>query len=191
MSHTDVNNEPVQVLNLWWMAAIRGVLLLILSLMMFTWGRGVTLVAMIELMGVYWVVGGIFDVFAGILGRTEGSRIWTIVGAIVSVVAGFFVMGHPALTGMMAGFGLTYFMGGSAFIIGATQIFEGRKGKKSLGSLIMGIFTIVFGLVIVFNPVFTQQVLFFMLPFWALTAGVGAIFTSMHMASWEKKQAAA
>ncbi len=176
-------NQPTAVPNLWWMTASRGVLLLVLSIMMFTWGRGITLILLIELMGVYWVFGGFVDLTSGILGRTakDKSRIWTIIGAIVSMVAGVFVMGHPAITGLLAGVWLTYFMGVAAFLIGAAQILEGRKGKKSLGSLIMGIFTIVFGLIIIFNPVMTQQVLIFVLPFWALLAGLGTIGASLRM----------
>ena len=181
MTQKSKNREHAQALDLWWMVALRGGLLLLLSLMMFTWGRGVTLTALIEVMGVYWIIGGVLDLSAGIMGRTEKSRGWTILGAIVSMAAGFFVMGHPLITGVIAGFGLTYFMGAAAFLIGAAQILEGRNGKKSLDSLVMGIFTIVFGLIIVFNPVLTQSVLYFILPFWALLAGFGAIATSLRM----------
>ena len=183
MAQESKNEEQAQALGLWWMMAVRGVLLLVLALMMFTWGRGVTLTALIELMGVYWIFGGVFDLSAGILGRTDRSRVWAILGAIVSMVAGFFVMGHPVITGMIAGFGLTYFMGTAAFVIGAAQIFEGRNGKRSLGSLVMGIFTVLFGLIVIFNPLFTQSVLFFIMPFWALLAGLGAIATSFRMRS--------
>ncbi|MDE0142973.1 MAG: DUF308 domain-containing protein [Caldilineaceae bacterium] len=165
----------------WWMMTLRGVLLLVLSVMMFTWGRGVTLLALIELMGVYWIFGGVLDMSMGILGRTEKPRVWAIVGGIVSIIAGFFVMGHPAITGLVAGFWLTYFMGGAAFMVGIAQILEGRDGKRSLGSLIMGIFSVIFGILIIFNPVVTQSVLFFLLPFWALTAGLGAIVSSFGM----------
>ena len=171
----------VQALDLWWMTAIKGVILLVLSFMMFTWGRGTTIILMIETMGVYWIVSGVIDLIAGIMGRTDKNRVWAILGAVVSMVAGFFVMGHPVITGLMAGFWLTYFMGFAAFLIGAAQIFEGRNGKKSLGSLIMGVFTIAFGLIIVFNPVLTQQVLVFILPFWALFAGFGAIGAAFGM----------
>ncbi len=73
------------------------------------------------------------------------------------------------------------FVGAAAFLSGAAQICEGRNGKKSLGSLVMGIFTIVFGLIVVFNPLFTQRVLFFIMPFWTLLAGFGAIATSLRM----------
>ena len=174
-------NEQVAIPDLWWMTTVRGVLLLVLSVMMFTWGRGNTLVVIIETLGIYWIFGGVMDLVAGILGRTDKSRVWTILGAIVSMIAGFFVMGHPVISGLIAGIGLTYFMGTAAFLIGASQIFEGRNGKRSFGSLIMGIFTIAFGLIVVFNPFLTQRMLVFILPFWALMAGAGAIIASFRM----------
>ena len=174
-------NGQVAVPDLWWMTAVRGVLLLVLSVMMFTWGRGNTLLVIIETLGIYWIIGGVMDLVAGILGRTDTSRVWTILGAIVSMIAGFFVMGHPVISGLIAGLGLTYFMGTAAFLIGASQIFEGRNGKRSFGSLVMGIFTIAFGLIVVFNPFLTQRMLVFVLPFWALMAGAGAIIASFRM----------
>lgn len=74
-------------------------------------------------------------------------------------------------------------MGAAAFLIGAAQILEGRNGKKSLGSLVVGYITIVIGLIVIFNPLLAQSVLFFSMPFWALLAGFGAIATSLRMRS--------
>ena len=179
---TETAPESAQV-NLWWMVALRGGLLLIFGLFMFTWGRGPTLLALIQVLGAYWLVGGVFDVAQGVMGKTkkDRSRVWAIVGGIISIVAGFFVMGHPAISGLMAGTYLSLFMGISAMLVGVAQMFSGRKGMRSVGSFVMGIFSLIFGLLVIMNPLITQAVVVAILPFWAVLAGLSTLFSSFRM----------
>ena len=179
---TETAPQSAQI-NLWWMVALRGVLLLIFGLFMFTWGRGPTLLALIQVLGAYWLVGGVFDVAQGVMGKTkqDKSRVWAVIGGIISIVAGFFVMGHPAISGLMAGTYLAVFMGISAMIVGVAQIFSGRKGMRSLGSFVMGIFSLVFGLLVMMNPLITQAVVVTLLPFWAVLAGLSTLLSSFTM----------
>ena len=79
---------------LWWMPLARGILLVVFGLLMFAWGRGATLMGVIQFLGAYWLAGGIFDLVEGVIGRPEGSRIWMIVSAIVSMAAGVFSIGE-------------------------------------------------------------------------------------------------
>lgn len=179
MSQTAAEKNAVP--DLWWMLALRGALLLIFGIMMFTWGRGTTLSLLIQTLGAYWLVGGLIDLFQGILGKTEKPRFWAIGGGVVSMVAGFFVMGHPIITGLFAGFYLTYFMGIAAAVVGLAQIIDGKDGERSMGTLIMGIFSIIFGVIVMFNPLMTQATILFVLPFWAILAGGAAILSSLTM----------
>ncbi|MCY3903176.1 MAG: DUF308 domain-containing protein [Caldilineaceae bacterium] len=169
---------------LWWMPLIRGIILIIFGLMMFAWGRGVTLLLLIQFFGAYWLVGGVFDLFEGIMGRTEGSRIWSVISAIISIVAGFFVMGHPIISGLIASTYIVYFMGFAAIVVGVIQIFAGReKGQRSWGRRIrgvfLGVFYIIFGVIVVFNPVMTQVVIITLLQLWALVAGISSVVAAI------------
>ena len=84
--------------SLWWMGLTRGILLIIFGILMLSW-PGRTLLIMIQVLGAYWLVGGVFDLVEGVIGRTKESRWGLILGGIVGMVAGFFVMGHPIVTG--------------------------------------------------------------------------------------------
>lgn len=181
---TAVEKEQ-EVVSLWWMPALRGVLLLVFGFMMFTWGRGTTIVAMIEVMGAYWLIGGVIDLVQGVLNRSSKSRGWAIVGGVISMVAGFFVMGHPVISGLMAGFYLTYFMGIAAALVGLSQVLDGKQGERTLGTTVMGIFSIIFGVIVMFNPLMTQRMIVFVLPFWAILAGLGAVVSSIRMKAVE------
>ncbi len=163
---------------LWWMPLVRGILLVIFGLMMFAWGRGATLLGVIQFLGAYWLVGGIFDLFEGFVGRPEGSRIWMIVSAVVSMAAGFFVLGHPIVSGLVIGTYLTFIMGFAAAAVGVIHIFSGSKKKRFWGGTVLGIFYTIFGVAIVFNPLVTQAVILLLLPYWAIIAGALAIFTA-------------
>lgn len=165
---------------LWWMPLTRGIILIIFGLMMFAWGRGATLLLLIQFFGAYWLVGGVFDLIEGIMGRTEGSRLWGIIGAFVSIVAGFFVMGHPIISGLIASTYIVYFMGVAAVVVGVIQIFAGRdKEQRSWGhrirSVFLGVFYIIFGVIVVLNPVMTQVVIISLLQIWALVAGISSV----------------
>ncbi len=166
---------------LWWMPFVRGILLVIFGLMMFAWGRGATLLAVIQFLGAYWLVGGIFDLFEGFVGRPEGSRIWMIVSAVVSMAAGFFVLGHPIVSGLIVGTYLTFIMGFAAVVVGVIHIFSGSNKKRFWGGTVLGILYTLFGVAVIFNPLVTQAVIVLVLPFWAFIAGASAILAAMRV----------
>lgn len=164
--------------SLWWMPLVRGIVLVIFGLMMFAWGRNATLLGVIQFLGAYWLVGGIFDLFEGFVGRPKGSRIWLIVSAVVSMVAGFFVLGHPIVSGLIVGTYLTFTMGFAATVIGVIHIFSGNKKKRFWGGTVLGILYTIFGVAVIFNPFVTQGVILLLLPYWAVIAGASAIFAA-------------
>ncbi len=169
-----------------WMLTVRGIVLLVLGIIMLMFGRGVTLLALIQVMGAYWIVGGSFDLFEGVVGRSERSRIWAIIGALFSMAAGVFVIGHPIISGLIASTYLIYFMGIAAVVAGVAQIMAGQGGKRSLGGFVLGIFSIIFGMIVVFNPLMTQAVILLVLPFWAVITGVATLLSAFRMRQVEQ-----
>ena len=178
--------EKNAISGMWGMLTVRGIVLLVLGIMMFMLGRGVTMLALIQVMGAYWIVGGCFDLFEGVVGRSERSRIWAIIGALFSMVAGVFVIGHPIISGLIASIYLIYFMGIAAVVAGVAQIIVGQGKKRSLGGLVMGIFSVIFGMIVIFNPLMTQAVILLVLPFWAVITGVAALLSAFRMRQVEQ-----
>ena len=166
--------------SLWWMGLTRGILLIIFGILMLSW-PGRTLLIMIQVLGAYWLVGGAFDLVEGVIGRAKESRWGLILGGIVGMVAGFFVMGHPVVTGLVAGTVLIYFMAAAAVVIGITHIFAGRTGTgdRSVGSFVLGVLYVIFGIIIMFNPLITANVMVWLLPWWAIIAGAFGIVASL------------
>ena len=172
--------SAVEAATTWWMPLARGIMLIVFGILMFALGRGVTLIALIQFMGAYWLLGGIIDLFDGVVGRTENrSRIWMIVSAVISIAAGFFVMSHPIISGIFASQYLVLFMGIAAIFVGIAHIFSGRGKGRSIWGVVLGILYTIFGVTVVFNPVVTAAVIVAALPFWALIAGASSIMTAL------------
>ena len=129
------------------------------------------MLSLIWFMGIYWIVDGVFSLIEGVRGHTDKSRTWMFIGGIVSILAGFFIVGQPMLAGLLSGTFLVYLVGITTIITGIMMLFAGRDGHWTWGGILMGILYIVFGLIIVANPMMTLATLVWLLPIWAHCLG--------------------
>jgi uncharacterized membrane protein HdeD (DUF308 family) len=58
----------------------------------------ITLLALGLFLGIFWVVSGVVELFNAIQHRTMGSRGWTAVMGILSIVAGLVLLAYPGLS---------------------------------------------------------------------------------------------
>ena len=169
---------------LWWMPLTRGVLLVLFGILMFM-QPAATLLNLLWFMGIYWIVDGIFNLFEGVRGHAEKSRIQLFVIGIVSIFAGIFILGNPLVAGLVSGVFLAYLIGITIIISGVMTIFARRDKDKArqwrLSGLIMGILYVLFGLLVITHPVSTMATLIWVFPIWAIVAGAIAIITAFQL----------
>lgn len=172
--------------SLWWMPLIRGILLVVFGILMFT-QPGATLLRLLWFMGIYWIVDGVFSLIEGVRGHTEKSRLWMLLSGILSILGGLFILGNPIVAGLGGSALLVYLIGITVIISGLMMIFAGRnkEGARqwSLWGLIMGILYILFGLFVVTHPVATMGTLTWLFSIWAIVAGVIAIVMAFQLRS--------
>lgn len=168
--------------SLWWMPLIRGILLILFAIFMFV-QPGATLLGLIWVLGIYWLVDGVFDLIEGIRGHTDKSRTWMIIGGILGILAGIFILGRPVLAGIVGGTFLVYLIGITTIIAGVMMIFAGRDGHWTWSGLLMGILYVIFGLVIVANPLMSLGALIWLIPIWAIVSGICAIALAVMLRS--------
>ncbi len=173
------SKQPVDIL--WWIPLTRGIILVLFSIAMFTFGRGTTLVAMITILGAYWMVDGVFDLFEGVVGQVEGKRIWKIVSAVISMAAGFMIVSNPILSGFFASTFFISLIGFVAVSAGIASILARSGRKRSVPGILLGALYLVFGVLILFNPIVTQALIIVLLPYWALGTGILALGTGAYM----------
>jgi uncharacterized membrane protein HdeD (DUF308 family) len=58
----------------------------------------ITLLALGLLLGIFWVVSGVIELFNAIQHRTMGSRAWTALMGVLSIVAGLVLLAYPGLS---------------------------------------------------------------------------------------------
>ena len=172
----------------WWIMLIQGIATLVLGLMLF--GQpGKTLLVLTTLVGTFWLINGILDVVAGIMGRTERSRLWTILGGIVTALAGLFALNQPLLAGAVSTGFLTFLIAFAIIINGVLQLFAGRvsadgMGREwSLGNLVIGILYVLGGVVLLSHPALTAITLLSLVGVWALITGIAQIVFAFRIRS--------
>jgi len=170
--------------SLWWMPLMRGILLVVVGILMFT-QPGTTLLSLLWFMGIYWIVDGLFSLIEGVRGHPEKSRIWMFISGIVSILAGIFILDNAMVAGLISGSFLTYLIAFTVIISGLMMIFAGREKdgvrQLSVWGLIMGILYVLFGLFVVAHPVVTLASLVWIFSIWAIVAGVIAVVMAFRL----------
>jgi uncharacterized membrane protein HdeD (DUF308 family) len=170
--------------SLWWMPLIRGILLVLFGILMFT-RPGATLLSLLWFMGIYWIVDGVFSLIEAVRGHPEKSRIWLLISGIVSILGGLFILGNPIVAGLVGGTFVAYLIGIAILVSGIMMIVAGREKdgvrQWSVWGLIMGILYVLFGLFVMANPVVTVATLTWVLSIWAIVAGITAIFMAFRL----------
>jgi uncharacterized membrane protein HdeD (DUF308 family) len=77
----------------WWLLLIQGIAAVILGVLLLA-APAATLVLMIQLLGAYWLVGGVFSLVSMFVDRTNWG--WKLLGGIVAILAGLAVLQHPS-----------------------------------------------------------------------------------------------
>jgi uncharacterized membrane protein HdeD (DUF308 family) len=175
-----VENLKQRIASLWWMPLVRGILLVIFGVITFI-RPGSTLLSLIWLLGIYWIVDGIFSIIEGIRGHTEKSRTWLIVGGILGVLAGLIIVANPVVSGLFSGAFLAWLIGFAIIANGLVMIFAGRDGQWTWWRLVMGILYVLFGIFVIANPLVTIGALVLIFAFWALVAGILAIVLAFRL----------
>lgn len=170
--------------SLWWMPLIRGILLVLFGILMFT-RPGATLLSLLWFMGIYWIVDGVFSLIEAVRGHPEKSRIWLLISGIVSILGGLFILGNPIVAGLVGGTFMAYLIGIAILVSGIMMIVAGREKdgvrQWSVWGLIIGILYVLFGLFVMANPLVTMVTLTWVFSIWAIVAGVVAVIMAFRL----------
>lgn len=112
----------------WWLVLIEGIVSILLAILMF-WHPFGTFTALLVVLGIFWILEGIFG-FAGIIaGSHVASKWWVgLLWALLLVLAGIAVLNQPSLTAYIA---LTFLVYTVAFML----IFSGLVTVLSANQL--------------------------------------------------------
>ena len=135
----------------WWLVLIEGVAAIIIGVLLFLAPQA-TLDLVFQLFGLFWLVDGVLRLASAFTDPVDrGLKIG--VGA-AGVFAGIVVVRHPAwlaaaLTMMISGL-----LGCAGIAIGVLSLLQAFRGG-GWGAAVVGGLSLVFGLLIMFNPLLT------------------------------------
>jgi uncharacterized membrane protein HdeD (DUF308 family) len=161
----------------WWLVLLQGIVALIFGLILLAWPAP-TLVVLVTFLGIYWMISGIVALIGIFTGGDRG--IWTIVFAILGIIAGVVVLAYPFYSTAIVSSFLVILIGLLGVIMGAVAMVRGVTGG-GWAPAILGVLSIVLGIVLLANPFFTVAALVLLLGILAIIGGVSAMIFSFRL----------
>jgi uncharacterized membrane protein HdeD (DUF308 family) len=155
-----------------WMAlnVITGILMIVLGILFLAY-PGFSLATVLLLIGVFLIVYGIALAVAGFVGHAEG-RGWAIFTGILGIIVGIIAIAWPGMTGLA----LLYILGAWAIVTGAVDIVGafagGLKGGKRVWLIVVGILSIVVGIIFFAYPVSGALAILWLIGLYLIAYGV-------------------
>jgi uncharacterized membrane protein HdeD (DUF308 family) len=136
---------------LWWMVALRGLLLLLFGLAAVFW-PGVTLTVLVLWIGAGFLVNGLFALVAAVAGRDVEGRGFLLVEGVLGILAGIVTFVYPGITQIVLLWVLAAWaiFSGIAQIAAAIQFRKVIRGEWLLG--LAGALAVLFGMLLVARP---------------------------------------
>ena len=175
---------PIETLKRhWWVPVIRGIAAIVFGVIAFT--HPVMAAATLVLFFGAWVlVDGIFRV-AGAIGHHASDPDWgfDLIIGILGIIIGFLTFHAPRITALA----LVIYIAAWAFMIGATEIALAIKLRREIKGewflILMGLASIVFAALLLWNPLAGAAALIWIMAWYAVIFGVLAIIFGFRLRS--------
>jgi uncharacterized membrane protein HdeD (DUF308 family) len=143
--------------NLWWLVLLQGIATLILGFLLIT-NTLMTAATLIVFMGVYWLIDGIFTIIRIFVGDGKVHWGWLLARGVIGILAGLFVVRNPLWATVLIPTTLIIILGVQGIMIGVIGLVQAFQGE-GWGAATMGAINIIFGLILVFNPLMAAYIL--------------------------------
>jgi uncharacterized membrane protein HdeD (DUF308 family) len=154
----------------WWLVLIEGIALIIIGGFLLT-STGRATVFIIQVMGFYWIISGIFQLIGLFMDRTAWG--WKLFAGIISIVAGAIVVGQPLMSTVVVLSVAIIILGIQGLVYGGIGIYQAFKGA-GWGAGILGAISMLFGVILLGNTLIAAATLPWVLGIFGV---VGGIFT--------------
>ncbi len=148
MTATAVQTKPQRP---WWLTLILGIAAIVVGALLL-WGNLVTQVRtyflLVEVLGIWWLVDGIFDIVHLFVDHRQWG--WKLFIGIVSIIAGGYILMYPVLVGLELPQLFVLILGLWGIVKGLTLLFLAFRGGGWAAG-IMGVITLIFGGILVAN----------------------------------------
>jgi uncharacterized membrane protein HdeD (DUF308 family) len=167
----------------WWVPVIRGVVAVLFGIMAFVY-PGLTVAVLVLLFGAWILVDGVFRVI-GAIGHRASDKEWgfDLIIGIMGIIIGFLTFHAPRITALA----LIIYIAAWALMIGATEIALAIKLRREIKGewflILMGLLSIVFAVMLLWNPLPGALALVWLIGSYAIVFGMLAIILGFRLRS--------
>ena len=180
--------EPIGVaLTPWWLVLLEGVAGLILGILLLT-DTARTLFTLVLFLGIYWFVGGVFDLVMMFIDRRQWG--WKLFSGLLGIVAGLVVVRDPLWASAIIPATLIWLLAAAGVVIGIVAIVRAFTGG-GWGIGLLGVLSIIIGIFLFAHTLFTAVVLIYAVAIIAIIGGIVAIIGSFMLRRDRHRAAAA
>jgi uncharacterized membrane protein HdeD (DUF308 family) len=160
----------------WWVPVIRGIAAIVFGIIAFT--HPVMAIATLVLFFGAWVlIDGIFRIFGAIKHRgSDSDWAWQLVIGLIGIIVGLLTFHAPQVTALA----LVIYIAAWALMIGASEIVMAVKLRHEIKGewllILMGLASIVFAVLLLWNPVAGAAAVIWLIAWYAVVLGILAIF---------------
>jgi uncharacterized membrane protein HdeD (DUF308 family) len=160
----------------WWVPVIRGIAAIVFGIIAFVY-PGLTIATLVLFFGAWVLIDGIFRIVGAIGHRASDSDWgWQLVIGLLGIVVGLLTFHAPQITALA----LVIYVAAWALMIGASEIAAAVKLRREIKGewflILMGLASIVFAVLLLWNPVAGAAAVIWLIAWYAVVLGVLAIF---------------
>jgi uncharacterized membrane protein HdeD (DUF308 family) len=161
----------------WWAVLVEGIIAILVGLFLL-YRPAVTTIFLLQILGIFWLAGGILSVLGAFM--FSGNRLWKLLAGILSIIAGVVILTYPIISPFVVLTFFVIFIGVWAMITGAVKLLGAFKGE-GWGTGILGIITIILGILLLMNTLAGVLILPWVFGFFLIVGGVGAVIVGLKM----------
>ena len=167
----------------WWVPVLRGVAAIVFGVIAFVY-PGLTVAVLVLLFGAWVLVDGVFRIVGAIGHRaSDPDWGWQLVIGILGIIIGFLTFHAPAITALA----LVIYIAAWALMIGATEIALAFKLRREIKGewflILMGLLSIVFAIMLLWNPLPGALALVWLIASYAIVFGFLGIILGFRLRS--------
>ena len=180
MTTVSAIEEPVSFP--WWAVLIQGLFAILIGILLLAY-PGATALVVVQFVGIYWLVTGIFSLVGIFMDRSMWG--WKLFAGVIGILAGFAIMRHPLWSTFMVPTVMVISMGIAGLFIGVASLIAAFRGGGWAAG-ILGALSILFGLLLLVSPFATALALPLVYGILGIAGGIAAIFAAFRQYGEEK-----
>jgi uncharacterized membrane protein HdeD (DUF308 family) len=161
----------------WWVVLIEGIAAIILGILLLI-NPGSTTVLIIQFLGIYWFIDGIMSIVRIFIDKTAWG--WKLFSGIIGILAGMAIIQYPLWATVLVPTVMVWLFGFFGIIIGVIGLIQAFQGA-GWGAGILGVLSILFGIVLLANPVVGALALPWIFGFLGIVGGIAALVMAFRL----------